>query len=218
MKRFFLLVLISFPFLINAQDAILGSWYIYSGNKIINKNWNWQHDVQYRNYNALGDLEQLLFRTGIGYNLSENNNNILLGYVYTLSENFIKGTNEKEEVNEHRIFQQFVTRQKFNRISIRHRYRFEQRFIGEDIRYRLRYSLSLKIPLNNKELVNKTIYLSGSNEIFLNTREDIFDRERLYSGLGYKLNKAFRFELGYMNQIYTNSKIDQIKIISFINF
>ena len=54
-----------------AQDSNLGNWMIYFGNKKINPKWNWHHEVQYRNYDAIGDLEQLLLRTGIGLNLSE---------------------------------------------------------------------------------------------------------------------------------------------------
>ncbi len=64
----FLLVL---PVFVNAQDSDLGNWLIYIGNKKLNSKWNIHNEVQYRNYNAIGDLEQLLIRTGVGYNLSE---------------------------------------------------------------------------------------------------------------------------------------------------
>ncbi len=60
-----------------AQKTDLGNWFIYSGNQKINTKWNWHNEVQYRNFNFAGDLEQLLLRTGLGYNLSENNNNVL---------------------------------------------------------------------------------------------------------------------------------------------
>ena len=70
----------------NAQQTDIGNWFLYLGNQKINNRWNWHNEVQYRNYNFAGDLEQLLLRTGIGYDLSENNNNVLLGYVYVYSE------------------------------------------------------------------------------------------------------------------------------------
>ena len=35
-----------------------------------------------RDARIIGDLEQLVLRTGIGYNLTENNNNVLLGFAY----------------------------------------------------------------------------------------------------------------------------------------
>lgn len=65
---------------------------------------SWHHEVQYRNYNVIGDLEQLLLRTGIGYDLGENNNNILLGYAFIHNQNYLPNSNDKVMVNEHRIF------------------------------------------------------------------------------------------------------------------
>lgn len=201
-----------------SQSSDLGNWLIYFGDKKISDSWNWHHEIQIRNYNAIGDLEQLLLRTGIGYNLTEDNNNILLGYGYIFSQNYIAGTSEKEDVHESRVYQQFITRQRFSRVSIQHRYRFEQRFIGDDFRLRFRYFLSLNIALNNKEMVDNTIYLSLYNEIFLNTVNNIFDRDRLYGGIGYRMNKTVKFELGYMNQFLSDGNRDQINVISFINF
>ena len=67
-------------------------------------------------------------------------------------------------------------------------------------------------------MVDKTFYLSAYNEIFLNHKENIFDRNRLYGGIGFKLNKLARFEVGYMNQFLNNGNRDQINLITFINF
>jgi len=147
-----------------SQDSDLGNWLIYFGNKKLNKKFNLHHEVQYRNYNAIGDLEQLLLRTGIGYNLTENNNNVLLGYGFIHSQNYLLNTDIKATVNEHRIFQQFITRQTFGRFNLQHRYRFEQRWIeDQDLRLRYRYFLSINVPLNNKALEDKTAYLSAYN-------------------------------------------------------
>ena len=145
-----LLVLVMLPFLGISQNSELGNWIIVFGNKQLNSKWNLHAEVQYRNYDAIGDLEQLLLRTGIGYNLTENNNNLLLGYGYIKSENYIGQTEDKINVNEHRIFQQFITKQHQNRLNITHRYRFEQRFVEDDFKMRLRYFLSLNYPLNHK--------------------------------------------------------------------
>lgn len=207
------------PSLSYAQDSNLGNWLMYLGNKEVNSKWNWHHEVQYRNYNAVGDLEQLLLRTGLGYNLTENNNNLLLGYAYIHSQNYIDNTDEKVNINEHRIFQQFITRQTISRVKVQHRYRFEQRWIDDtDFKLRFRYFLSLNIPINNRDIIDNTWYGSIYNEIFLNNERVIFDRNRLYVGIGYKLNKLARFEIGYMNQFLNNSNRDQINIITFINF
>ena len=97
-KRKIILLWFLFPFFAQSQKSDFGNWLIYIGSKKIDTKLNWHHEVQYRNYNAIGDLEQLLLRTGIGYNLAENNHNILLGYGYINSQNYLEGTNEKKSI------------------------------------------------------------------------------------------------------------------------
>ncbi len=204
------------PSLVQSQDSNLGNWLIYIGNKKLDKKWNLHHEVQYRNYNAIGDLEQLLLRTGLGYTFNEGKNNVLFGYGYILSENYVGSTDEKIAVNEHRIFQQFTSKQKIGSVKLNHRYRFEQRFVESDFKMRFRYFLGLNIPLTKKEKNN--YYVSAYNEIFLNTKSSVFDRNRLYGGIGYHLNKNIRLEAGYMNQFFENANRDQLNIIAFVNF
>ena len=213
-----LALLLVFPFYALSQDSNLGNWLIYIGNKKLNSKWNIHNEIQYRNYNAVGDLEQLLLRTGLGYNLNENNDNILLGYGYILSENYVGETDDKVTVNEHRIFQQFTTKQSIGRIGLSHRYRFEQRFVEADFKMRFRYFLGFNLPLQNKEDGDNPLYLSLYNEIFLNTESAVFDRNRVYAGLGYRFSNNLRMELGYMNQFFETSGRDQINLIAFVNF
>jgi hypothetical protein len=199
----------------NAQDSEVGNWFLYFGNQKINNRWNWHNEVQYRNYNFAGDLEQLLLRTGIGYNLSENNNNILLGYAFIHSEPYIDGTDDKLKTDEHRIFEQFISKQQFGRVNIQHRYRFEQRFVEDDFKMRLRYFLSLNVPINKKVMDKNAIYASAYNEIFINTEANYFDRDRIYGGVGYCFNKSLKMEVGVMSQILSNSSRTQFQIMFF---
>ena len=200
---------------VNAQKTDTGNWFLYFGNQKINNRWNWHNEVQYRNYNFAGDLEQLLLRTGIGYNLSENNNNLLLGYAYIHSEPYVAETDDKLETDEHRIFQQFISKQQFGRINIQHRYRVEERFVKDDFKLRLRYFLSLNIPINKKEMEKNAIYASAYNEIFLNTEQNQFDRNRLYGGIGYCFNKSIKVEAGIMSQMMANNSRAQFQIMVF---
>lgn len=202
-------------FSVKSQESNIGNWLIYFGNKDLNSSFNWHHEIQHRNYNILGELEQLLVRTGLGYNVNENNN-ILLGYGFIDSRNKAIESNEILKVNEHRIYQQFISKQVIGKIKIQHRYRFEQRFIEDDFKLRYRYFLSLNIPLLK---TNKKYYISAYNEIFIDaSQENSFDRNRIYGGLGYKLNSNIKLELGYMNQIFNNSTRDQFNVICFFNF
>lgn len=202
---------------VNAQNTDTGNWFLYFGNQKINKRWNWHNEVQYRNYNFAGDVEQLLLRTGMGYNLSENNNNVLLGYAYVHSAPYIAGTDKKSNTNEHRIFQQCITKEKFGRVNIQHRYRLEQRFIEEDFKMRVRYFLSLNVPINKKEMEKNAVYASAYNEIFINTKANYFDRDRVYGGIGYCFNNNFKVEAGVMTQILSNSSRTQFQIMFFNN-
>ena len=206
------------PFSAISQNSDFGNWLIYIGSKKLNSKWNIHNEIQFRNYDAVGDLEQLLLRTGVGYNLSENNHNLLVGYGYINSENYHGDTSEKITVNEHRIFQQFTSKQKIGAVSLTHRYRFEQRFVEADFKMRLRYFLAFKIPLVKTEAILAKLYLSAYNEVFLNTESAVFDRNRIYGGFGYQVNKNIRVEAGYMSQLFENASRDQFNLITFVNF
>ncbi|MFI0428736.1 DUF2490 domain-containing protein [Mariniflexile sp. HMF6888] len=202
------------PDFINAQDSNFGNWLIYIGNKKVNSKWNIHNEIQYRNYNVIDDLEQLLLRTGLGYTFNEDKNNVLLGYGYILSENYIGNTDDKLSVNEHRIFQQFTSKQNIGSVTLNHRYRFEQRFVEDDFKMRFRYFLGLNIPFFEAS----KYYFSAYNEVFLNTESAIFDRNRVYGGIGYSLNKNLKLEAGYMNQFFETSSRDQFNLIAFVTF
>ena len=207
-----LMLCLTLPNFLKAQDSDFGNWLIYFGNKKINSKWNIHHEIQYRNYNAIGDLEQLLLRTGLGYTFNEGKNNILLGYGYILSENYVNNTDDKISTNEHRIFQQFISAQNIGSVKLNHRYRFEQRFIEDDFKMRFRYFLGLNIPFKS----TSPFYFSAYNELFLNTESAIFDRNRLYGGIGYQLNENIKLETGYMNQFFETTSRDQLNIMLFV--
>jgi hypothetical protein len=203
--------------LVFAQKSEVGNWIIYFGNQKINKNLNFHNEIQYRNYNFIGDNNQLLVRTGIGYNLTENNNNILLGYGFINTKRYVSNSDEKVETNEHRIFQQFITKQNLGRIFLQHRYRIEERFLPNDFQIRFRYFLAVNIPITKKTMEKNTLYLSTYNEIFLNAVKPIFDRNRLYGAIGYVINKNIKIEGGFMAQTLENSNRNQFQIVLFNN-
>jgi Protein of unknown function (DUF2490) len=200
-----------------SQKSEVGNWLIYFGNQKINEKWNWHNELQYRSYNFIGDTNQLLLRTGIGYNLTESNNNILLGYGYINTQKYLPNSDEKVQTNEHRIYQQFITRQKSERLFVQHRYRIEERFIANDFQLRFRYFLGVNIPLNKETLDKNAVYLSAYNELFINAEKPIFDRNRLYGALGFVIDKNFKIEAGFMAQTLENSNRNQFQIAIFNN-
>jgi hypothetical protein len=200
---------------VNAQNSKLGNWFIYFGNQSFRTNWNWHNEIQYRNYNFAGDLEQLLVRTGIGYNLTPKNNNVLFGYGYIRSENYVNGESTKRITEEHRIFQQFITKQNFGRFYLTHRYRIEERFVGDNFRLRFRYFFGLNIPINGKEMQPRVFYFSAYNELFVNSENDVFDRDRWYFALGYNITNNLRVEAGFMEQMLSNRARNQLQIVLY---
>jgi hypothetical protein len=69
LRRFWLwAALIAFSVPVHAQvdEDELGAWYmVFFNGKFGEGPWGYQGDIQYRNWDLLGDLEQLLIRGGV---------------------------------------------------------------------------------------------------------------------------------------------------------
>ncbi|GHB26815.1 DUF2490 domain-containing protein [Mongoliitalea lutea] len=213
-----------------AQISEPGNWLIYFGNQnFANNKWVWHNEIQYRDYSLLGSREQLLLRTGVGRYLTENNNIVSGGYAFisTRPQGLQDGLVVIDDANafqEHRLWQQYLTRQPIGKVLLTHRYRFEQRFFNDgDFRLRGRYFLAANIPLNNQLMMEKTYYLSFYNEVFLNVTDDtsvaLFDRNRLFGAIGYQVNRGVRVEVGLMHQTLNNREFSrtQLQFVVFNN-
>ncbi len=210
-KRLFILLiffLIANPATAQINEDKTGAWYMYFWNTQLKESRiGFQGDVQYRNWNLLGDLEQLLLRGGITYSPENVNIRLTAGYAHITSGTF---GDSDITTTESRIYQEALMPQRLsNRFQFTHRFRYEQRWVeNQDFRTRFRYNLFLNIPLNQVNLTQNTVYLAFYNEIFINgereignnRRVEIFDRNRFYSGLGYGLTDKLRIQAGYMQQ------------------
>jgi len=199
-----------------AQEEDFGKWLVYFGNQKINNKWLLQSDVQYRLNQTPEQKSQLLLRAGLGYNLTEANNNILLGIAY-IESNLLEGDVTMPSTNEKRIYQQYLYKQKRNNLFITHRVRMEERFLADDFGLRSRYFLSLQKPLNGKLLNRRSIYASCFNEFFLDIKNQKFDRNRLYAGIGFGVSNDIRLETGYLIQAQKNSTRGQFQLIVYNN-
>ena len=56
--------------------------------------------------------------------------------------------------------------------------------------------LSVKLPISKKDF---PIFLSLYDEIFLNISSNPFDQNRLFSAIGFQINKELNIQLGYLN-------------------
>ena len=198
----------------------LGAWYMYFYNTANKKGpWGVQGDIQYRNFNLMGDLEQLLLRSGITYKPQNANIKFTLGYGHITTGTY---GNDESTRQESRIYQEALYPVKFGeRFFTNHRFRYEQRFVeNQDFRTRYRYNLFLNIPINQKTMDKNTLYLALYNELFINgergigkNREvEIFDRNRLYAALGFFVKKQLKIQLGVMNQTTNTTQKNQLQL------
>ncbi|MGD8808495.1 MAG: DUF2490 domain-containing protein, partial [Gammaproteobacteria bacterium] len=183
-------------------------WYIYMWNASLDdRNIGFEGDIQHRNWDTGGDLEQLLIRAGVSWAPEGSRNSYTFGLAHITSGEFGPSG---EKVREKRIYQQaLLPRTLGDKVFLTHRFRFEQRWIdGLDFRTRLRYFFGINYPLNQDTLGQGAIYLSFYNELFVNLERDIgrglrvdyFDRNRFYLAAGYSVRDNVRLQFGYMHQ------------------
>ena len=229
MKRLFIiLVIVSLSHKTYAQvdESQTGAWYMYFYNmQFKDSQWGIQGDFQYRDWAGVGDMEQLLLRSGLTYRPKEANILFTLGYANITSG--IPGE-ISDTSGENRIYQEALIPQKLGkRYLLTHRFRFEQRFVeDQDFRTRYRYMLFFNVPFNKTSLEKDALYLAIYNELFINGQTDIgngrttelFDRNRTYMGLGYVLSSKVRVQLGWMNQKTVNWGKGQLQFSLHHNF
>ena len=190
------------------DDDELGAWYMtFFAKQWADSPWGFQGDVQYRSWDHGSDLEQLLLRGGITFSPEASDTLLTFGVANITSGKFGPSRATKSE---NRVYQEALVPQLLGqRVRLRHRFRFEQRWVdGQDFRTRFRYALFVTIPLNSAAVVEGTWYLSLYDELFVNGQRDIgngrevdyYDRNRLYGGLGYALSNQTQLQFGYMQQ------------------
>ena len=199
----------------NDGQEDLGSWFMLFTNNRISEKMSIHAEAQYRSYEVGTNFNQLLLRTALNYKLSDKAI-ASLGYGYITTDGTFEEPQGEENTTEHRIYQQFVLKNKVGKLKFSHRYRLEQRFIdsplnGTDTQHRARYFLRVTHPLH------KSLYATAYNEVFLNLQGDTFSQNRLYGALGYTFNKNIRGELGFLKNHIDTRNFDRLQAAVFIN-
>jgi hypothetical protein len=205
---------------ISFDEDQLGGWYMYFWNTSFNESgFGLQGDVQYRNWNVVGDLEQLLLRGGLTYSPKKSDVTFTAGYGFISTGQF---GDSKETSQESRIYQEVLVPNKVGeRFYLKHRYRFEQRFVENQVfRTRFRYNLFVTVPLNQTSLSEGAIYLALYNELFINGQRELgtfnfvnfFDRNRFYVAAGYSIKDNAKVQLGVMAQKTDNWTKNQVQL------
>lgn len=191
------------------KDRNTNGWYMYFGDHKFSGKWGIHAEAQFRRHHILKDPQQLLIRTGLNYDLTP-------AAMFTLGYGFIQthpygdypaaGT-----FPEQRLYQQLQVKGTLARLGLSHRYRLEQRWVkqpeAEDYTFlnRARYMLKATLPLAGATLEAREPFLAVYEEVFVgfgeNTKQNIFDQNRAYVAVGYRISNTASFELGYLNQI-----------------
>ncbi len=180
-------------------------------------------DMQWRSSDELKHTQALLLRPGLNVHL---NKQLIAtaGYAFIYGRRVVSGISGYAP--EHRIWEQLIYNHKAGPVFVSHRLRAEQRFIsvssiqGNELKnehsvtaHRLRYFIRNLLPLQPGPAFKTGIFTALQNEIFVNTGNldnvngKLFDQNRLYIAIGYRLHPSFDLEAGYMNQ-YINGKSD----------
>jgi hypothetical protein len=200
-----------------AQQVTHSAW-LASFNTIgLKGKWSLHLDVQLRSTNDVEQLQTFLFRPGLNF-ATRKNHVATMGYAW-IPNRFVQLA-DNALLAEHRIWQQYIINQPIPSSAIQHRFRFEERFLpkpvikngnmesdGYAFNTRFRYFTRSVLPLKKPSgAFVKGWFGALQNEIFLNaTGKDkvngkVFDQNRLYGALGYRLAKGFDVELGYLWQ------------------
>ena len=197
-----------------------GAWYMYFGTNRIADRWSIHSEAQFRYYETLGNFNQMLLRTGLNYHINPNAM-VTGGYAYidtdpTFEERPLADASfAGNEILEHRIFQQFILRDKVWEFLFEHRYRLEQRFLDfggfSETQHRARYRLQLTLPLTN------TFFINLYDEVFLNLQNEIFGQNRLYAAFGVHITENSSLQLGYLKNHFNGINFDRLQVGVFFN-
>lgn len=225
LRRIIFLFALFFSIGLTAQETgedDWGIWYMYFGTNKIAEKWSLHTEAQFRYYETGGNFNQLLLRTGANYHI--NSNAIAtLGYGFIDTDpSFMDEPSSGNKILEHRIFEQFILKNKVWEFLFEHRYRFEQRFIyNKDLstpsnelretQHRARYRLQMTLPLTD------TFFLNFYDEIFLNLQDSVFGQNRLYAAIGIHITRNSSVQFGYLKNHFPSANFDRIQVGVFFN-
>lgn len=202
-------------------------WLMYFGNHKITNRIGLHAEAQWRRSEFVVAPKQLLLRVGL--NIYAGDKSFFTagyGYIETYPYGILPSP---ITFPEHRIWEQFQVKTSLSRVEMISRFRLEQRYVyapvfnktenkykvGKDVyTNRFRVLTRFSVPFNGKEITDKVFYLSVYDELFVNFGKNIganvFDQNRAYVALGYKVPIVGRVELGYLYQ--TIVKSDGIRV------
>jgi hypothetical protein len=194
------------------------AWLQLFGEHRLDRRWALLYEAQLRRADLGGRTpQQLLLRPGILYQLG-GGASVAAGYAYAGTSVYGEAPTAVPS-DEHRVWQQLQFGSRTGPVSWTHRFRAEQRLVGqrvraadgelrrpEDWRYRDRVRAFTRATVDAPALgiALPRAYLTSFGELFLHAGESpdgqIFDQSRLAVQGGWRLTPRLRAEAGYMQQ------------------
>lgn len=232
MRKFIFYCLFIFTCIKNNAQRIHTSnnnlWLVYSGDhKIAESKFGVHIEYQERRANFGLNNQQNLARIAINYHF-------LPQAFFSLGYCFVQTYPYGEfpvlaEFSESRPYQQLQITNLLGKVEAVSRFRMEERwsylpyknFDGTIARSkiaiytnRVRWMQRFSFPLCKAGIIDNKLYITAYNEIFIsfgkNVQKNMFDQNRAFIGIGYKVKNFGRLELGYLN--HTLFKPDGIKV------
>jgi len=196
-----------------------GTWFIGTVQLVGSpeKKWGAWGEVQARTDGIFSRYFYNELKGGLTYDLDRNSFLMLGAGRYSTSD--YRELSAGPLNVEKRLWLQLVQNQFISRVKFEHRYRAERRWFAyrgdsSEVRHRLRYRLNAFVPLNKATMTSKTAFLSVYDEIFLNPKGPVFERNRVYAGLGYQFNDRWVVQAGWVHQ--ANYNLPVIKQNQFV--
>ena len=197
------------------------AWLVYMGDHALSpgSRSSLHLESQVRRGDLGADWQQLLLRGGLTRTLSTGVR-ATGGYAFVRTYPYGEAP-VRAAFPEHRLWQQLSLAHGAGPVSVTHRYRLEQRWIGAmgiadptrvaGWRYanRLRYMARGSLPLTGAANSPGYTYLAGAGELFTsfggNVQLNVFDQSRVGAALGLQVTPTLRVEAGYLQQYILKS-------------
>ena len=181
------------------------TWFMAFGNHRLSDTWGVHTEYQFRRTDLGQDWQQSLMRVGLDWHRSEQ-------HVVTAGYGWIRSYPYGEQpiaqlFDEHRIWQQLITKSKTGAINWTHRYRLEQRFMdrpeGSAWQHRARYFVQISWSIPN----HTNWSISAYEEAFIGLRDlampviNLLQQNRLSAALNYRLNNGTSMQVGWLQQV-----------------
>lgn len=184
----------------NSAENEYGSWWMFCGTTKIHEAWSIP-TVGILRYHDLMDKYAFGFvSSGVSYKISSASS--VEGGVAFLNSTSYSDLYDSKNSTQFWLYGSYTLKSNFKKDLILQRFRMENRRLITDedpkANNRFRYRLQYVTP------ISESLYFKTYNELFLNLKGDVFNQNRLFVGIGQKINDHLKVETGYFNRKFSN--------------